>query len=61
VNQEEIFTYSGGFKENAFDGQGKLEYHDSGNTFEGNFHRGLKQGEGTFELAERKAMTQVRK
>ena len=49
---EEIHTYSGGFKDNAFDGLGRLEYHDTGNTFEGNFHRGLKQGAATFELAE---------
>jgi len=55
------FTYTGGFKENQFDGKGELEYADTGNIFKGEFYRGTKNGDATYELAERKNMSQLRR
>jgi hypothetical protein len=34
---EKGFLYSGNFKENVFDGRGKLVHTDTGNNFEGEF------------------------
>ena len=43
-------VYSGGFDENMFEGQGKIEYLDSGNVFEGKFEKHTKHGPATFKL-----------
>lgn len=58
---EEVFRYVGGFKSNAFDGKGRIEYADTGNVFAGGFYRGVKHGEASFELAERTKLAEVRK
>lgn len=55
------FTYTGGFKENQFDGKGTLQYADTGNVFHGEFYRGVKHGDATLQLAQRNEMSQMRK